>query len=103
MTAINTYGSESAVSNVAQKVVPAPVPNPPVVTTAVIAGMLQTPVYPITVANARSGDAVGFADIGKACTGPVLFTYRKAKFREVARSDVQMWGSTSLRLAAPCA
>ena len=102
VTATNTYGSESAVSNVAQKIVPAPVPLPPVVTTAVIAGMLQTPVYSVTAANTR-GDLIGFADVGESCNGPVLFTYRKAKFREVARADVKMWGSTSLRLAAPCA
>ena len=102
VTATNTYGSESAVSNVAQKIVPAPVPLPPVVTTAVIAGMLQTPVYSVTAANAR-GDLIGFADVGEACTGAVLFTYRKAKFRQVARADVKLWGSTSLRLAAPCA
>ena len=36
VTALNTYGSESAVSNVAQRNVLAPVPNPPVVTTATI-------------------------------------------------------------------
>jgi hypothetical protein len=102
VTATNTYGAESGVSNVAQRTVPAPVPLPPVVTTAVIAGMLQTPVYSITAANKLS-TLMGFADVGKACVGPVLATYRGAAFREVARSDVKLWGSTTLRLAAPCA
>ncbi len=102
VTAVNTFGNESLVSNVAQRVVTAPTPNPPIVTTAVIAGMLQTPVYSVTSGNARA-DLVGFADVGKACTGPVLFTYRTKRFRQVARADVKMWGATSLRLAAPCA
>ena len=102
VTAVNTYGNESLTSNVASRVVPAPTPNPPVVTTAVIAGMLQTPVYSITSAGGLS-TLVGFADVGKGCSGPVLLTYRGAKFRQVARADVKMWGSTALRLAAPCA
>ncbi len=102
VTATNTYGATSAVSNVAQRVVPPPTPLPPVVTTAVIAGMLQTPVYSVTSAGKLS-TLMGFADVGKGCIGPVLVTYRGAAFREVARADVKMWGSTSLRLAAPCA
>ena len=100
--ALNTYGQTSLASNVTTKDVPPPTPNPPVLAVPVIAGMLQTPVYSITAAGLRS-DLMGFADVGTACTGPVLFTYRKAKFREVARADVKLWGSTSLRLAAPCA
>ena len=102
ITAINTYGSESAVSNVAQRAVAAPIPNPPIVTQAVIAGMQQTPVYSVTASGSLS-TLMGFADVGTACTGPVLATYRGAKFRQVARADVKLWGSTSLRLAAPCA
>lgn len=102
VTALNTYGSESAVSNVAQRAVAAPIPNPPIVTQAVIAGMQQTPVYSVTASGSLS-TLMGFADVGVACVGPVLATYRGAKFRQVARADVKMWGSTSLRLAAPCA
>ena len=102
VTATNTYGAASSVSNVAQRIVPPPVPNPPVVTTAVIAGMLQTPVYSVTSAGKLS-TLMGFADVGKGCIGPVLVTYRGSAFREVSRADVKMWGSTSLRLAAPCA
>lgn len=100
--AINTYSETSPASNVAPKVVPAPVPNPPVLAVPVIAGMLQTPVYSVTAAGAISTH-VGYVDVGTACAGRVLATYRKAQFREVARADVKFWGSTSLRLAAPCA
>lgn len=101
--AINTYGQANVTdSNVATKVVPAPIPNPPVVAVPVIAGMLQTPVYSVTGSGSKS-TLVGFADVGTACTGPVLFMYRKSAFREVPRTSVKMWGSTTLRLAAPCA
>lgn len=97
----NTYGAESASSNVASKVVPVPVPNPPVLAVPVIAGMTTTPVYSVTKAGALSA-FVGFADVGTPCTGPVLFTYRSKSFREVPRTAVKLWGATSLRLAAPC-
>jgi hypothetical protein len=33
----------------------------------------------------------------------VLFTYRAKSFREVPRTAVKLWGTTTLRLAAPCA
>lgn len=79
-----------------------PAPNPPVLAVPVIAGMLQTPVYTVTSTGAR-GTFVGFVDVGKQCSGPALFTYRGKSFREVPRTAVKLWGSTSLRLAAPCA
>jgi hypothetical protein len=98
----NTYGSESLASAVVSKIFPAPVPNPPVLAVPVIAGMLQTPVYSVA-SSGKLGTFVGFADVGTQCTGPVLFTYRSKSFREVPRTSVKLWGSTSLRLAAPCA
>ncbi len=102
--ASTTYG-ERGPSGVAAKVIAPPLPAPPTgltVTQAVIAGMQQTPVYSVTASGSLS-TLMGFADVGVACVGPVLATYRGAKFRQVARADVKMWGSTSLRLAAPCA
>jgi hypothetical protein len=98
----NTYGNESAASSVQSKVIPTPVPNPPVLAVPVIAGMSVTPVYSVASNGSRS-TFVGFTDVGATCTGPVLFTYRSKKFREVARADVDLWGATSLKLAAPCA
>lgn len=98
----NTYGTESVASNVASKIVPAPVPNPPILAVPVIAGMAQTPVYSVA-STGKMSTFVGFADVGTPCSGPVLFTYRTKAFREVPRASVKLWGSTSLRLAAPCA
>lgn len=97
-------GLESAPSNVASKVVPVAPPNPPVIqTVAVIAGVPDwTPVYTVTAAGARS-TYFGMAPTGVECTGPVLFTYRGAAFREVAKANVKLWASTNTRLAAPCA
>lgn len=97
----NTYGQESAVSNIASKFFPAPIPNPPIIAIAVVAGMQQTPVYSITAAG-KISTLMGFVDVGTACNGPALVTYRSRAFHEVARSDVKWWGSTSLRVAAPC-
>jgi hypothetical protein len=78
------------------------IPNPPVLAVPVIAGMLQTPVYSVA-STGKMSTFVGFADVGTQCNGPVLFTYRSKAFREVARASVKLWGSTTLRLAAPCA
>lgn len=97
----NSYGVESLASSVVSKTIPAPTPNPPVLAVPVIAGMLQTPVYSVA-ANGNMSTFVGFTDVGAQCSGPVLFTYRTKQFREVPRASVKLWGSTSLRLAAPC-
>ena len=78
------------------------IPNPPILAVPVIAGMLQTPVYSVA-STGKMSTFVGFADVGTQCTGAVLFTYRSKSFREVPRTAVKLWGSTSLRLAAPCA
>ena len=95
-------GLESAPTGVVSKVIPFPAPNPPVLAVPLIAGMLQTPVYSVA-STGKMSTFVGFADVGAQCNGPVLFTYRSKSFREVPRTAVKLWGSTTLRLAAPCA
>lgn len=97
----NTYGVESVSSAVVSKTFPPPTPNPPVLAVPVIAGMLQTPAYSVTSAG-KISTLMGFVDVGAQCTGPALFTYRGKTFHEVPRASVKLWGSTSLRLAAPC-
>ncbi len=76
VTAINTYGSESGVSNVAQRNVAAPVPNPPVVTTA-------------TVVRAWTGGGLsvvaGRIDLGEPCGKKM-----KNVWHTVSRSDVKL-------------
>jgi hypothetical protein len=79
-----------------------PRPNPPSnVTVAVVTGLNMAPVYSVTSANKLSA-LMGFADLGVSCGDVVLVRYRGHEFREVARADVKWWGSTSLRVAAPC-
>lgn len=103
MTAYNTLGVESARTAVLSKDIPPPVPGEPGnVTITVAMGMLQAPVYSVTASNARSV-YMGAIDPGKRCGDVPLFTYRSRTFYEVQRADVILWGSTSLRLAAPCA
>jgi hypothetical protein len=83
------------------KTFPALQPGPPAsITVAVVLGMLQAPVYSVRSSGALS-TLVGFVDVGKPC-GAAITTYRGATFREVTRADVLWWGSTSLRVAAPC-
>lgn len=98
----NTYGAESAASNVAARTIDAPVPNPPIVAVAVVAGLSHAPVYSITAAGKLS-TLMGFVPVGTACARAPLLSYRGKAFHEVARADVQWWGSTTLRVAAPCA
>lgn len=96
----NTYGNEGASTNTVQKVIVPPTPGPLTITVAM--GSLQAPVYSVT-ANDKMSVFIGFIDFGKQCSGTPLFRYRGSDFYEVSRSDVYLWGSTSLRLAAPCA
>jgi hypothetical protein len=111
---VNSAGVESVMSNVASKAITAitatasadvtvtPRPNPPSnVTVAVVTGLNMAPVYSVTSANKLSA-LMGFADLGVSCGDVVLVRYRGHEFREVARADVKWWGSTSLRVAAPC-
>jgi hypothetical protein len=119
LTARNTAGTESAQSSVASKTLTAPsattvtatvtgtaivVPNPPSnVTIAVVVGANVAPAYKILANGARSDVLAGFVPAGKACDGPVVFTYRGSKFKRVAPADVQWWSTTSTSaVAAPC-
>lgn len=78
-------------------------PNPPGnVTVAVVIGINMAPVYSVTKTGKLS-TLMGFADLGVACGDAVLLTYRGHEFREVPRGAVRWWGSTTLRVAAPCA
>jgi hypothetical protein len=112
--AVNSAGVESVMSNVASKAITAisasasadvtvtPRPNPPTnVTVAVVDGLNMAPVYSVTATNKLSA-LMGFADLGAPCGDVVLVRYRGHDFREVARADVKWWGSTTLRVAAPC-
>jgi hypothetical protein len=79
-----------------------PRPNPPSnVTVAVVTGLNMAPVYSVTAKNTLSA-LMGFAALGAPCGDVVLVRYRGHDFREVARADVKWWGSTTLRVAAPC-
>lgn len=113
--ATNSAGVDSVLSNVATKTVAAvsatasasvtvtPRPNPPTnVTVAVVEGLNMAPVYSITKLGKLS-TLMGFIDTGSPCTGTPLLTYRGFDFHEVDRADVKWWGSTKLRVAAPCA
>lgn len=100
-----TAAGESLPSNAVQAVIPAPLPNPPTLsTTVVIAGASLQPAFGITAAGAQ-GALVGLIDVGRGCSGPVLFTYRGAAFRRVDPGAVKWWTGVkpSTAVAAACA
>ncbi len=92
LKAVNSAGVESVMSNVASKAITA-------ITATASADVTVT--HSVTSANKLSA-LMGFADLGVSCGDVVLVRYRGHEFREVARADVKWWGSTSLRVAAPC-
>jgi hypothetical protein len=97
----------SVPSNVACKTNTAPVgpPNPPVISIAVVAGDVRTPIFSVagTAPNYTVGTYFGSLPVGSPC-GDYLFTYRKAKFHRVVPPQSALWGRTDVRgLAAPCA
>lgn len=96
---------ESATSNISSKVVPQAPPNPPTITTVeVVAGVGFSPAFKILASGSRSAAVAGFVASGKACTGPVVFTYRGKSYRRVNPSDVKWWNTTaSSEVAAACA
>jgi hypothetical protein len=104
-------GTDSAVSNVVQVVIPQPTPNPPVVTVqAVVAGINMSPAYKILADGTRSQVVAGFVPVGTACgDGPVVFRYRDRDYRIVPRETVKWWSPTLADVrspppvAAPCA
>ena len=65
----NTYGNESAASNVAAKTINSPVPNPPTILT------IATMVHDVT-GNRQIGKYVGSVPIGTACVGSPIRTTR---------------------------
>ena len=97
----NTYGSESAASAVVSKVVPAPVPQPPVLVTVSI---VAYEVLPHPIEGTRLGRNVGTVPLGTACgTEPVVYTSRGTYF-EVPRKNVTLEkGPKSAVLVALCA
>ena len=74
--ATNTYGTESAASNVASKVIAPPTPNPPVVTTATIV-RLWTGKGPQTV-------------VGQIKLGVVCGEHMRSVWYAVSREDVML-------------
>lgn len=93
-------------SNTGCKTVVQPPPRPPVLVVEVVAGMDHAPVYKLTQENRRDErykDACGYVPVGAACSGDVLYEYRKAKFRRVNESDVKPWDSACTgNVVAPC-
>lgn len=100
---VATNGAVSPWSNQACKTFAPLTPNPPSnVTVAVVIGINMAPVYSVT-STGKMSTLMGFADLGAPCDEAELFTYRGLSFHEVAREHVRWWGSTKLRVAAPCA
>lgn len=102
---IATTGT-SVPSNVACKTNTPPVgpPNPPVISIAVVAGDVRTPIFSVagTAPNYTAGTYFGSLPVGSPC-GDYLFTYRKVKFHRVVPQQNQLWGRTDVRgLAAAC-
>ena len=100
---------ESAASNVGARDATAPpiIPNPPALQVVqVVIGMDHAPVYLLTQSGQRDQrykDACGYIEVGSACEGPVVYTFRQARFRRVSEADVKPWGaSCSGFVVAPC-
>lgn len=99
-----TCTSESAASNEASGTASANprIPNPPIITIAVVISSDRAPVYRILSGNKR-GEFFGLIPAGRECTGPILFRYRGASFRQVAVQPSELWGTADpSHLAAPC-
>jgi hypothetical protein len=102
----NTFGQQSAASNVLARTITAPVPNPPTLTTvAVVAGLNMAPLYRINADGSRGSALLGFMPTGEACDGPVVYRYRGADYRRPKDfSTVKWWGTApTTSAAAPCA
>ena len=100
-------GRESLPSNVAGRDVQQPATAPPVIhVVQVVIGMDHAPVYLLTQSGQRDQrykDACGYIEVGRACEGPVVYTFRQARFRRVSEADVKPWGaSCSGFVVAPC-
>lgn len=98
-------GNDSGLSNVIQRVVVQPTPNPPVLSVVpVVAGLNMSPAYKILADGKRSEVVAGFVRTGTACSGPVIWRYRSKDYRRVPRASVTWWNTPwTTEVAAPCA
>lgn len=95
-------GNDSPNSNVLQIVIAQPVPNPPTLSVVpVVAGLNMSPAYKILADGTRSQVVAGFVPVGRACTGPVLFTYRKKSYRRVTLKPLEWWSPTLADVQSP--
>lgn len=101
----NTFGQESAASNVATRVVNPPTPQPPTITTvAVVAGINMAPLYRINADGTRGTTVLGFVPVGAKCLGTPVYTYRGKPYHKVDTSNAKWWGTApTTQAAAPCA
>jgi hypothetical protein len=77
------------------------IPPPPVAVVApVVAGQNMAPVFGITGTNTRGTTVLGFVPVGRACTGPVVYTYRGQGYRRFTSADALWWQSTPTTAAA---
>ena len=80
-------GGESVASNVAQKIVPWPDPNPPVITTVLI-GVSELRYN--SAGTPRLARSLGTAPKGTECTGDVLFQRSTKRYYEIPLSAVKL-------------
>jgi hypothetical protein len=101
----NTFGVESAASNVVARTVVAPTPQPPtIVTVAVVAGINMAPLYRINLDGTRGSTVLGFVPVGATCIGDPVYTYRGRTYRRVDTAVAQWWNTApTANAAAPCA
>lgn len=94
-------GVAGDISDTKSKTVVSPKPGIPTWVIAVVIGVDHAPVYTILKDGSRSSTLAGFAPVGSACNGPVLFKYRGREWREPV--EWKAWDTaTSTKVAAPC-
>lgn len=96
--------SNEACKTIVEDAPPPPPPPPPaVVVVANVAGISHAVVFGVTSSGGRSSTVVGFAAVGAACEGPVLFRYRNQDYRRLASGVVLFWATTpTVNAAAAC-
>lgn len=101
----NTFGAESAASNVVARTVAVPTPQPPtIVTVAVVAGINMAPLYRINADGSRGSTVLGFVPVGAKCTGSPVYTYRGKAYHKADTTNAKWWGTApTSQAAAPCA
>ena len=97
----NSYGNESAASNVAVRTFPTPTPNPPVLTVTVPVA------YEINLTGSglvKLGRDVGKVPVGTACSEDLIVANNHATYYTVATDDVTLYRKPrSSVLVAVCA